>query len=115
MMVFFQQLLLQDRVRGIQDSDGHVALNQRGEALFERPEHFKSVLTAMLRRAIANLSDSDADIAHRLSDLQGEYDASSMFTPVIQGCKITFTSLLYNKYNSLHISSIYRLRYGTGN
>uniref|UniRef100_A0A0R3S3R1 Calmodulin n=1 Tax=Elaeophora elaphi TaxID=1147741 RepID=A0A0R3S3R1_9BILA len=78
------QLLLQDRVRGVHDSDAHVALNQRGEALFERAEHFKSVLTAMLRRAIANLADADADIAHRLNASQGEYDISNYgMVPVI--------------------------------
>ncbi|CAG9538151.1 unnamed protein product [Cercopithifilaria johnstoni] len=73
-----------DRVRGLHDSDIHVALNQRGEALFERPEHFKSVLTAMLRRAVANLADTDADIAHRLSASQGEYNISNYgMVPVI--------------------------------
>ncbi|KAM3725084.1 Large proline-rich protein [Dirofilaria immitis] len=73
-----------DRVRGLHDSDAHVALNQRGEALFERPEHFKNVLMAMLRRAIANLADADADIAHRLNASQGEYDISNYgMVPVI--------------------------------
>uniref|UniRef100_A0A8R1TT49 Ubiquitin-like domain-containing protein n=1 Tax=Onchocerca volvulus TaxID=6282 RepID=A0A8R1TT49_ONCVO len=73
-----------DRVRGLYDSDAHVALNQRGEALFERPEHFKNVLMAMLRRAVANLADADADIAHRLSASQGEYDISNYgMVPVI--------------------------------
>uniref|UniRef100_A0A1I7VFW5 Ubiquitin-like domain-containing protein n=1 Tax=Loa loa TaxID=7209 RepID=A0A1I7VFW5_LOALO len=73
-----------DRVRGLHDSDAHVAVNQRGEALFERPEHFKNVLTAMLRRAIANLADADADIASRLSASQGEYDISNYgMVPVI--------------------------------
>ncbi|EJW75263.1 hypothetical protein WUBG_13829, partial [Wuchereria bancrofti] len=65
-----------DQVRGIQDSDAHVAVNQRGEALFERPEHFKNVLTSMLRRAVANLADADVDIARRLNASQGEYDVS---------------------------------------
>lgn len=58
-------------------------MNQRGEALFERPEHFKNVLMAMLRRAVANLADADADIAHRLSALQGEYDISSMLSEIV--------------------------------
>uniref|UniRef100_A0AAF5RTH2 Ubiquitin-like domain-containing protein n=1 Tax=Wuchereria bancrofti TaxID=6293 RepID=A0AAF5RTH2_WUCBA len=73
-----------DQVRGIQDSDAHVAVNQRGEALFERPEHFKNVLTSMLRRAVANLADADVDIARRLNASQGEYDVSNYgMVPVI--------------------------------
>uniref|UniRef100_A0A915Q5Y2 Ubiquitin-like domain-containing protein n=1 Tax=Setaria digitata TaxID=48799 RepID=A0A915Q5Y2_9BILA len=73
-----------DRVRGLHESDSHVALNQRGEALFERPEHFKNVLMAMLRRAVANLADADADIADRLNASQGEYNISNYgMVPVI--------------------------------
>lgn len=83
LIIFGEQLLLKDRVRGLHESDAHVAVNQRGEALFERPEHFKTVLTAMLRRAIANLADTDADIAHRLSAVQGEYDISSMLSKIV--------------------------------
>ncbi|KHN82566.1 Large proline-rich protein BAG6 [Toxocara canis] len=73
-----------NEVRGNDEADDHIAMNQRGEAVFERAEHFSSVIEVMMRRAVANMADTDSDVARQLHAASGEFDTFNYsITPIV--------------------------------
>lgn len=73
-----------NEVRGTDETDDHIVMNQRGEAVFERAEHFSSVIEVMIRRAVANMADTDSDVARELRAAYGEFETFNYsITPIV--------------------------------
>uniref|UniRef100_A0A914R5W8 Uncharacterized protein n=1 Tax=Parascaris equorum TaxID=6256 RepID=A0A914R5W8_PAREQ len=82
--VVFLDIVLPNEVRGTDENDDHIVMNQRGEAVFERPEHFSSVIEVMIRRAVANMADTDSDVARELRSAYGEFETFNYsITPIV--------------------------------